>query len=625
MEQISKLVWNQSLPEELLDLVRALEDEYPISDSGRGLKLSFKRVEGEGIISNVIRSKGAVTVEYNTVSGAARGIGSAFSRLDGKESTPFKKLGIMLDVSRNMVMKVEHLKVWMRRLALCGYNQLMLYTEDTYELEEYPKFGFQRGAYLLEEIQELDAYAAKLGIELVGCIQTLGHLEQMLKYNEFSSVRDTGRVLMVDAPETEKLIESMISFWSKALSSRRIHIGMDETHDLGRGRYMDHNGFVRGFDLFNRQLAMVNKVCGKYGLTPMIWSDMYFRLSNPDQKYYDLESPIPQDVQKAIPGNVQLVYWDYYHEEKEKYTGMIRRHRDIGYEPIMGSGIWTWAKMWYDHDQTRRTAEPCLAACRDEKVQEVFFTMWGDDGAYCNYDSSLAGIFYAGDLSFGINSFERTEARFNTLCAPTSFEAHIAASELDYRLTDSRGDTFVVSASMLLWDDPLLGTVCENYSRREPEFDLIMLDHYEELLCRVLPEFDADGAGDLELASDIASALIKKLELYGALRTAYKEGDIVALREIAVKLIPATIAAVTEFDSEFRAQWHAVAKPFGLERIQHRNAGLIARLEETALRINEYISGAIERIDELEEQLPKNAAFEHINRYHRASSGSVII
>jgi hypothetical protein len=91
-----------------------------------------------------------------------------------------------------------------------------------------------------------------------------------------------------------------------------------------------------------------------------------------------------------------------------------------------------------------------------------------------------------------------------------------------------------------------------------------------------------------------------------------------------VKLIPAAISAATEFDSEFRAQWHAVAKPFGLERIQQRNAGLIARLEETALRINEYISGAIERIDELEEQLPKNAAFERINRYWRASSGSAI-
>ena len=625
MEQISKLVWNRDLPEELLDLVTTLGEEYPVSDSGRGLKVAFKRVEGDGIISNVIRSRGAVTIEYNSISGAARGIGSALSKIETRDSTPFKTLGIMLDVSRNMVMKVEHLKSWMRRLALCGYNMLMLYTEDTYELEDYPKFGYMRGAYLLEEIQELDAYASKLGIELIGCIQTLGHLEQINHYSEFAPSRDTARVLRVGAAETEKLIDSMIKFWSEALTSRRIHIGMDETHDLGRGKYMDCNGYENPFTLFNRQLSMVRGICSKYGLEPMIWSDMYFRLSNSRQDYYDFTSPIPQDVVDAIPEDVQLVYWDYYHQDEKAYSKMINRHRSIGYEPVMGSGIWTWTKLWYDHEMTRRTVEPCLAACRKEKLQEVFFTMWGDDGAYCNYDSSLAGIFYAGDLSFGCRNLNDTASRFDTLCAPTSFEAHLAASELDYRMTDSKGDEYLVQASMLIWDDPLYAIVCDNFMRRDPEFDLKLLDHYEELLCRVLPEFCSDGAGDLELAADIASLLIKKLELYGALRTAYSEGDIVALREIAVKLIPEVISAATEFDSEFRAQWHAVAKPFGLERIQARNAALIARLEETALRINEYISGAIENIDELEQQLPKNVDFEIYNRYAGVSAATVII
>jgi hypothetical protein len=304
---------------------------------------------------------------------------------------------------------------------------------------------------------------------------------------------------------------------------------------------------------------------------------------------------------------------------------MIQRHRDIGYEPVMGSGIWTWTKLWYDHEMTRRTVDPCLAACRKAKLQEVFFTMWGDDGAYCNYDSSLAGICYAGDAAYGSCDQELTAMRFETLCAPTSYEAHLAASELDVRLDDVNGKEYLVQAAMLVWDDPLLGIVCENYARRDPEFDLKLLDHYEELLCRVLPEFDADGAGSLEFAADTAALIIKKLELYGSLRTAYHEGDIVALREIAVKLIPAAIAAATEFDSEFRAQWHAVAKPFGLERIQARNAALIARLEETALRINEYIAGAIDQIDELEQQLPRSVDFESINRYSKASSGSVII
>lgn len=359
-------------------------------------------------------------LEYNSIAGAARGIGAALAKIECKESTPFKTLGIMLDVSRNMVMTVDHLKMWFRRLALSGYNMIMLYTEDTYELPDEPFFGHLRGAYTLEEIRELDEYAKCLGIELVGCIQTLGHLEQIIKWGgAYDKVRDTASVLLVDEPKTYALIEKMIAFWSEALGSRRIHIGMDETHDLGRGRFLDKFGYESGFELFNRHLGKVNELCKKAGLAPMIWSDMYFRLSNADQNYYDLEHPIPDSVQKKIPQNVQLVYWDYYHEDAAMYEAMIKRHRDIGFEPVMGSGIWTWTRLWYDHAKTEKTAVPCIQACRKQKVSELFFTMWGDNGAYCNYDSSLAGIIYCADLAYGVPANDPdkfTSKRFAAVC-----------------------------------------------------------------------------------------------------------------------------------------------------------------------------------------------------------------
>ena len=313
MSQISKLVWRTAdVPEELHELLETLEEEYPVSSYGRGLKLKAKRVEGAGTISRVKRSPGTVLVEYNSIAAAARGIGSALGKIECDESTPFKTLGIMLDVSRNMVMRIDHLKMWLRRLALSGYNMVMLYTEDVYELPDEPFFGYMRGGYTLEELRELDAYARDLGIELVGCIQTLGHLEQILKWDgAYNKVKDTASVLMVDEPETYKLIEKMIRFWSEALTSRRIHIGMDETHDLGRGRFLDIHGYESGFELFNRHLGKVNAICKEAGLTPMIWSDMYFRLSNPNQDYYDLEHAVPEAVRSSATATSALIRsWD---------------------------------------------------------------------------------------------------------------------------------------------------------------------------------------------------------------------------------------------------------------------------------------------------------------------------
>ena len=566
------------------------------------------------------RSPGEVLLEYNSIAGAARGIGAALAKIECEESTPFKTLGIMLDVSRNMVMTVDHLKMWFRRLALSGYNMIMLYTEDTYELPDEPFFGHLRGAYTLEEIRELDEYAKRLGIELVGCIQTLGHLEQIIKWGgAYDKVRDTASVLLVDEPKTYALIEKMIAFWSEALGSRRIHIGMDETHDLGRGRFLDKFGYESGFELFNRHLGKVNELCKKAGLAPMIWSDMYFRLSNADQNYYDLEHPIPDSVQKKIPQNVQLVYWDYYHEDAAMYEAMIKRHRDIGFEPVMGSGIWTWTRLWYDHAKTEKTAVPCIQACRKQKVSELFFTMWGDNGAYCNYDSSLAGIIYCADLAYGVPANDPdkfTSKRFAAVCQ-SSYEAHLVASKIE------AADEYGCNPALMIWDDPLLGVLFDDCRRRNPEFDLELSDRYDEMLRKLLPYQEECFAGDFEHIINALQLLLLKLELRGALEAAYDRDDRIALRQIAVSLIPSVIAAVWEFDASFRRQWMRTAKPFGLEVIQARNAVQAARLEETALRIREYLDGTVASIEELDARLsPAEKTTNALYTYNRVATGS---
>ena len=622
MAQISRLVWRSAdVPEELHELLETLEEEYPVSSYGRGLKLKAKRVEGAGTISRVKRSPGTVLVEYNSIAAAARGIGSALGKIECDESTPFKTLGIMLDVSRNMVMRIDHLKMWLRRLALSGYNMVMLYTEDVYELPDEPFFGYMRGAYTLDEIRELDVYASRLGIELVGCIQTLGHLEQILKWDgAYNKVKDTASVLMVDEPETYKLIEKMIRFWSEALTSRRIHIGMDETHDLGRGRFLDVHGYESGFELFNRHLGKVNAICKEAGLSPMIWSDMYFRLSNPDQDYYDLEHAVPEAVQKKIPQNVQLVYWDYYHQDAAMYEKMIQRHRDIGFDPVMGSGIWTGTRLWYDHKKTMQTAVPCIQACRKQKVSELFFTMWGDDGAYCNYDSSLAGIIFCADLAFGVpanDPHKETSRRFAAICQ-SSYEAHLVASDIE------AWDDFGVDPALMIWDDPLLGILFDDCKRRNPEFDLKLSDRYDEMLRKLLPYQEECFAGDFEHIINALQLLLLKLELRGALEAAYDRDDRIALRQIAVSLIPAVIAAVWEFDASFRRQWLKCAKPFGLEVIQARNAVQAARLEETALRIREYLDGTVASIEELDARIsPSEKTVNFLLRCNRVVTGSM--
>ena len=76
-----------------------------------------------------------------------------------------RNIGVMLDMSRNGVMRPERLKRFIDLLSAMGYTYLQLYTEDTYEVEGQPYFGYMRGAYTAEELKEVDAYAAGKGID----------------------------------------------------------------------------------------------------------------------------------------------------------------------------------------------------------------------------------------------------------------------------------------------------------------------------------------------------------------------------------------------------------------------------------------------------------------------------
>ena len=89
----------------------------------------------------------------------------------------------MLDCSRGAVLKVSAVKQLINALQKMGYNVLELYTEDTFEVEGEPYFGYLRGRYTGAEIKEMDAYAAAHGIELIPCIQTLAHFNRRKRHS----------------------------------------------------------------------------------------------------------------------------------------------------------------------------------------------------------------------------------------------------------------------------------------------------------------------------------------------------------------------------------------------------------------------------------------------------------
>lgn len=153
---------------------------------------------------------------------------------------------------------------------------------------------------------------------------------------------------------------------------------MDETHDLGRGAYLDKNGYKPHRDLYLSHLAKVVDMVKAYGLRPMMWSDMFFsmaRLRGEGLAEYEGDSSLLYEIAKLIPNGVQQVFWDYYHPEEKFYKVNLERHDIIGENTMFAGGIWAWGGHSIHFSRSKRNTVAALRACRECGTKEVIATV----------------------------------------------------------------------------------------------------------------------------------------------------------------------------------------------------------------------------------------------------------
>ena len=538
-----------------------------------------------------------VAVTYCRTVDAFRAIGRLGGADDGvephDETARFTTQGVMFDTSRNAVLNIDSARSLLRRLALMGVNMLMFYTEDTYEVPDEPFFGYLRGRYTIDELKGLDDYAALFGIEMIPCIQALGHLGQILQWPAYEELQDNQCVLLADDEKTYALLCKMIAAATAPYRSNRIHIGMDEAHGVGTGRFKKLFGDQEPFDILNRHLRRVRDICTELALQPMIWSDMYFRLGSATYDYYDLEAEVPDRVRDAIPDAVDLVYWDYYHQDPEFYAAMIDRHRALGVEPLIAAGIWTWGRFWAHLPVSMGNMTAFMSAGRDKGVKEALVTIWGDDGTECDLFSALAGLQLFAELGYADDVDEDVlHSNFRGSC-DEDFAMFTAASGLDVVPCVEEPAVCVTNISkILLWQDPFL-------SIYDPVLAGVSLrQHYEVLAVKL-----ATGSDRLKMPAQLARTLALKCELRTDLAAAYTAGDTARLRALLDGDVSALIDAVDDLWHCHRGLWFDRYKPFGWEVVEGRYGGLRARLDTVRTRLEDYLSGRIAAIPELEVQL----------------------
>ena len=101
--------------------------------------------------------------------------------------------------------------------------------------------------------------------------------------------------------------------------------------------------------------------------------------------------------------------------------------------------------------------------------------------------------------------------------------------------------------------------------------------------------------------------LSSKVDVGRRIRQAYQADDKESLQEIARQELPELRSRIEDFHALFSHQWLKENKVFGLDTVDIRMGGLLQRIKRAESRIEAYLSGQLDRIDELEvEILPFN-------------------
>ena len=503
----------------------------------------------------------------------------------------FNSFGVMLDFSRNGVMTLPSLKAFLTTIRKMGYNTLFLYMEDTYEVEGEPYFGYMRSKYSIEEMKEIDEFCTSIGIEAIPCIQTLAHMRTHFKWNQVPV--DCDDILLADDERTYELISHMFKTLSSCFKSKRIHIGMDEAHLLGKGRYFHEHGFVPSNVIIKKHLDRIIEIAKPYGYDLMLWSDMFIRIWNKDAYYLYEETKVPEEIIKSMPEGIIPVYWDYYHTIEKTYDAMIHVHQQFPNETWFAGGIWSWTGFAPNNEFSIRSMTPAMKSCKRNGIKNVFFTMWGDDGMECSHFSQLPALCYIAEVARGNDDIDKIKAKFKRIVG-MDYDDFIKTDIPNFLLPTSP-DRYEAPSKYAIYSDPFLGFT--DYTIPEGSNETYA-KHAKELFA-IAKKSRKYGYVFNTLAS-LCDALSIKAELGIKTRAAYKVGDKAELLRLAKEEYTELDKKIKALHKAFSKQWYTDNKPSGFEVHDGRLGALVQRVLSCKTRLIDYVNGKIDKLEELE-------------------------
>ena len=523
------------------------------------------------------------------------------------EETPFMELnGLQLDISRNSVLNEASLKYFIRQHALLGLNSVTFYMEDMFEIPDEPYFGYMRGRFSAQDLKRMDDYAAELGVEIVAELELLGHMAKFLRHHSNAYLRG-GSVneFLVGEQTTYDLIEKIVKTISQCLRSRIVHIGLDETRTINQGRYKQLHGEVPIEKVFFDHAHRVCKMVNDYGMTPVLSGDMPFEFSWKKQppkncNYLNDEvDALDPDVIAAMPENTAVTMWNYTEENEDTFAKLFRMTGQLTDKVVYMGSARMWQSLVCKYAPTIRTMVAGMKAARRENVKISVFCTWEDSGD-CPHFLALPAAIVAADMDYvGSFSMAQMQRKVKFLYGVDFDDFY----QMGYADHVHQNEDQELATKFLLYNDPLIGLLDYHVQ------DLDLRGFYGAMVRDYRDRGNAKYPG-MKLSFDQFKMILSILELkadFGVrLKKAYDQNDRDALYALCddARVIKSRLEQLMIIDRELFTYHY---KGLGFETFEMRRATLCARFETLIYKLELYLSGQLETIEELDqERLPYN-------------------
>jgi len=245
-------------------------------------------------------------------------------------------------------------------------NVLMLYTEHTFQFRRHPEIGRNDSPLDADTLRSLDAYAALRSVELVPCLQSLGHMEHVLKLPAYRALAETdqGWTIAPTAPGTMDLLRDLYDEYLPNFRSDLFNANCDEPWDLGQGQSAERSVELGPGGLYLEHIGRLMGLAARHGKRTMIWGDVVH--AHPDRIH-------------EIPRDVVLLDWWYEAEFDFDRVAIFPKH---GLDFLVCPGTSSWNCLFPRVENSRLNISRWADAGRRHGARGLINTDWGDGGHY---------------------------------------------------------------------------------------------------------------------------------------------------------------------------------------------------------------------------------------------------